>query len=67
MRAVEKAVINDIITQGEERLKAEKKKVAGLWDYFYKPDIFDQMIIEFEVLRKELEAKTIEVREEVEI
>lgn len=61
MRAVEKAVINDIITQGEERLKAEKKKVAGLWDYYYKPDIFDQMIIELEVLRKELEERTIEV------
>ena len=29
MRAVEKAVINDLITQGEENLKAEKKKVAG--------------------------------------
>ncbi len=61
MRAVEKAVINDIITQGEERLKAEKKKVAGMWDYYYKPDIFDQMIIELEVLRKELEERTIEV------
>ena len=61
MRAVEKAVVNDIITQGEERLKAEKKKVAGLWDYYYKPDIFDQMIIELEVLRKELEERTIEV------
>lgn len=61
MRAVEKAVINEIITQGEERLKAEKKKVTGLWDYYYKPDIFDQMIIELEVLRKELEERTIEV------
>ncbi len=61
MRAVEKAVINDIITQGEERLKAEKKKVAGMWDTYYKPDIFDQMIIELEVLRKELEERTIEV------
>ena len=61
MMVVEKAVINDIITQGEERLKAEKKKVAGLWDYYYKPDIFDQMIIELEVLRKELEERTIEV------
>ena len=67
MRVVEKSALNELITQGEERLKAEKKKVAGLWDYYYKPDIFDQLIIELEVLRKELEAKTIEVREEVEI
>ena len=61
MRAVEKAAINDLITKGEENLKAEKKKCAGEWDYFYKPDIFDHMIVELEVLRKELEALVIEV------
>lgn len=61
MRVVEKSVLNELITKGEENLRAEKRKVAGLWDTYYKPDIFDHMIIELEVLRKELEEKTIEV------
>lgn len=61
MRAVSKSDINALITKGEENLKEKKKKAAGQWDYFYKPDIFDHMIIELEVLRKELETMVIEV------
>lgn len=61
MRVVEKSAVNELITKGEENLKAEKKKVAGLWDYYYKPDIFDNMIIELEILRKELEALVFEI------
>lgn len=61
MRVVEKSAVNELITKREENLKAEKKKVAGLWDYYYKPDIFDNMIIELEILRKELKALVFEI------
>ena len=62
MRVVEKSVINELILQGEEYLKAEKRDKAGKWlKDVYAPEIFDNMIVELENLRKRLEERAIEV------
>lgn len=60
MRVVEKSAINDLILEGEEKLKALKP------DYFgkdmYVPSAIDWMISELETLRKEVETRVIEVQ-----
>lgn len=61
MRVIEKSQLNDLILKGEENLKAERDKCSGQWIKAYKPEIFDRMIIELEILRKEMDGLTIEV------
>ena len=61
MRVVEKSVINDLILRGEENLKEAKTDVNGKWIRVYAPEVFDKMIIELEVLRKELDGLVFEI------
>ena len=59
MRAVEKAVVNNLILEGEKNLESMKEKFFGR--RIYVPDAIEWMIQELEKLRKELEERTVEV------
>ena len=61
MRVVEKSALNELILEGIENLKEKRKEDAGKWIYVYAPEVYDQMIIELETLRKELAGKEVEI------